>query len=365
MKLLSISRNYFPEIGGIQIVAKEINKCFDSIALTYNYTNEKIYKVDNIEGTIVYRVPIFFEKGSVRISLNYRKALDKLSKDVDMILYHFASGQPELDIFINGKIQNKPNICFYHMDIAGRGTFGNLYNHIIVKTFLKNMDKIIVTSPNIIKTSPVLRDFKDKIEVVPLFVDTNHFYPRKDNVRNKFINNDEKLILYVGRFGRYKGLEYLIESLRFLPENYKLLLVGKGKKEKELKDLVKKYNFNNRVIFLNHVKYQDLPFYYSAADVFVLPSIDRGEAFGLVALEAMACGIPVITTELGTGTTYHNINGETGIHVPPKNSKEIANAVNTIVSQDWKNKKNDIIINRAKDFDIKVFQRKIKKILEV
>nr|WP_254871386.1 glycosyltransferase [Marinitoga sp. 1135] len=241
----------------------------------------------------------------------------------------------------------------------------NLYNSYVKKFFFPYFDKIIVTSPNIIKTSPVLRDFKDKIEVVPLFVDTSHFYPRKDNVRYKFVDNDEKLILYVGRFGRYKGLEYLIESLRFLPENYKLLLIGKGKKEKELKDLVKKHNFNNRVIFLNHVKYQDLPFYYSAADVFVLPSIDRGEAFGLVALEAMACGIPVITTELGTGTTYHNINGETGIHVPPKNSKEIANAVNTIVSQDWKNKKSDIIINRAKDFDIKVFQKKIKKILEV
>lgn len=360
MNILSISRNYFPEIGGIEIVAKEINKLFNSVALTYN-PNKKEYLIDKVDNTEVHRLPIFFEKGSVRISLEFRKKLEILSKNVDILLYHFASGQPELDMFLHNKIKNKKNICFYHMDIAGRGFFGNLYNEIIVKNYLSKMDKIIVTSPNIIETSPVLKYFKEKISVVPLFVETQHFYYRENNYRDKYVSKNEKLVLYIGRLGRYKGVEYLIKSFKYLPINYKLLIIGKGPKELELKNLVKELNIENRVIFENHVEYKEMPKYYSAADVFVLPSIDRGEAFGLVALEAMACGVPVITTELGTGTTYHNINGVTGLHVKPKDVKEISEAIYKIVEENWKYNKRDLIIKRAKEFDITVFQEKIKK----
>ncbi|KAF2955584.1 glycosyltransferase [Marinitoga sp. 38H-ov] len=360
MKILSISRNYFPEIGGIEIVAREINKLFNSTALTYN-PNKKGYKIDRVDNTEVHRLPIFIEKGSVRISLKYRNVLNKLSKDKDILLYHFASGQPELDIFLNGSIKDKKNICFYHMDIAGRGYFGKIYNNLIVKKYLKKMDKIIVTSPNIINTSPVLKYFKEKISVVPLFVETNHFYYRQDNYRNKYVSKNEKLILYIGRLGRYKGIEYLIKSMENLPNNYKLLIIGKGPKETELKDITKDLNLENRIIFENHISYNEMPKYYSAADVFVLPSIDRGEAFGLVALEAMACGIPVVSTELGTGTTFHNINEQTGIHVKPMNSKEISSAIKRIAEENWKENKKELIIKRAKEFDIEVFRNRIIK----
>lgn len=360
MKLLSISRNYFPEIGGIEIVAREINKLCESKALTYNPAR-KGYKIDFDEKTEVHRLPVIFERGSIRLSLKYRKILKKISKNVDTILYHFASGQPELDVFLFDVIKDKRNICFYHMDISGRGKFGEFYNHIIVKKYLAKMDKIIVTSPNIINTSPVLKYFKEKISVVPLFVETKHFYYRKNNYRNNFVSDDEKLVLYIGRLGRYKGVEYLIKSLNLLPENYKLLIIGKGPKEPELKELAINLKLDKRIIFKDHVSYNEMPYYYSAADVFVLPSIDRGEAFGLVALEAMACGIPVITTELGTGTTFHNTNGVTGLHVTPKDSISISNAIKTIIEENWKETKKEHIIKRAREFDIKKFQEKIKQ----
>ena len=155
-----------------------------------------------------------------------------------------------------------------------------------------------------------------KIEIIPLFVDLKHFYYRKDNKRefllNKFKNKKEKIVMYIGRLGRYKGLDYLVKSYKYLDKKTGIVIIGNGPKEKEIKKLVDDLNFSNDILFLNHVPYPDLPSYYSAADVFVLPSTDRGEAFGLVVIEAIACGIPVITTELGTGTSYHNIDGVTG-----------------------------------------------------
>ncbi len=103
-----------------------------------------------------------------------------------------------------------------------------------------------------------------------------------------------------------------------------------------------------------------MPEYYSAADVFVLPSIDRGEAFGLVAIEAMACGTPIITTELGTGTSFHNINGVTGKVVPPKNSEALSDAIIEISNSDYSKER---IIKRAKEFSLEIFRNNIIKVL--
>jgi rhamnosyl/mannosyltransferase len=100
--------------------------------------------------------------------------------------------------------------------------------------------------------------------------------------------------------------------------------VGDGEEKPKLLSLVKELHLEERVIFIPPVKDEELPSIYRGADVFVLPSIARSEAFGLVACEAMACGVPVITTEIGTGTSYYNIQGGTGFVVPPCEPKALA-----------------------------------------
>lgn len=119
-------------------------------------------------------------------------------------------------------------------------------------------------------------------------------------------------------------------------------------------------NLENDILFLDHVPYEELPEYYSSADLFVLPSIDRGEAFGLVAIEAMACGVPVVTTELGTGTSFHNINGVTGKVIEPRNSTALAKAINEILENPNKYKKQNIV-KRAKDFSYDKFEKNVKE----
>jgi rhamnosyl/mannosyltransferase len=137
----------------------------------------------------------------------------------------------------------------------------------------------------------------------------------------------------VGRLRYYKGLQYLVEALAMVSPNIRLIIVGIGPMETSLREQVAQLGLGERVSFVQEVSDEDLPNYYAAADVFVLPSCERSEAFGLVQVEAMAAGLPVISTELGTGTSYVNLNNETGLIVPPANPAALAQAINTLATQ--------------------------------
>lgn len=364
-KALTVCKRYKPEIGGVEVVAETIAKIlkennYESRVLTFNNINK--LEEETIDGVKVKRLPTIFEKGSVRLSHKYKKNMKKESQNADLIIFHFPSAQPEIDLLFNNKYRNAKKICFYHGDIVGRGFLGNIYNKLVTQSFLEKMDKILVTSPNMKDGSKELKKFQDKVEVIPLFVDTTHFYYREKNKREfllgKFKNKKEKMVMYIGRLGRSKGLEYLIEAFQNLDKKNGLVIIGKGVKEKELKTKVQELNLEHDVLFLDFVPHEELPEYYSGSDLFVLPS--TYESFGLVALEAMACGVPVITTELGTGTSFHNIDGVTGKVIEPKNSVALAKAINEILENPNKYKKQNIV-KRAKDFSYDKFEKNVKE----
>jgi len=366
---LVVNKMYHPEIGGVETVAKALAEIIvktnlgESFALVFN--NKNSYSEDKINGVNVVRLPSIFRRKSIRFSPSYKREFLKLAISARKVVFNFPSGQPEVHFSLYKALPCE-KICFYHADI-GYGFIGYIYNQLFVRRFLDTMDRIVVTSPNIVKSSNVLKDHKEKTTVIPLFVNVSHFYPRNSNKREYLLSllpkTIEKIVLYIGRLVPYKGLEYLIQAMTELNEKYGLLIIGEGPKREELTRIAEKLKLKKRVIFLNHVSYEELPEYYSSADVFVLPSISRAEAFGLVALEAMACGIPVITTELGTGTSYHNIHGKTGIVVPPKDSKSLSYAIEKICRENWKGTKSSIILSRAKEFSLNRFVEKIMEIL--
>jgi rhamnosyl/mannosyltransferase len=132
-----------------------------------------------------------------------------------------------------------------------------------------------------------------------------------------------RIVLGVGRLIYYKGFEYLVEAMRDI--DARLLIIGEGPLRERLTTLARTLGIADRVTLLGTV--QDAFPYYQAADVFVLPSIARSEAFGLVQLEAMACGTPVVNTRLDSGVPYVSIDGETGRTVPPEDSRALAAAI--------------------------------------
>ncbi|MEN3008547.1 glycosyltransferase, partial [Pseudothermotoga sp.] len=257
--ILIVNKMYPPEIGGVEIVAKTIaevlsEKGCNVTVLTFNKENKlKNERIGNVE---VLRVPSILVKDSIRISLAYRKEFKKLASDAQSVVFNFPSGLPELFSSFYKRL-NAKKICFYHADIVNRGFLGWCYNNFVVRRFLEIMDVIITTSPNMAESSKYLKDFKGKIKVIPLFVDISHFYPRHSEKRreilSKFSDKAEKIVLYIGRLSWYKGLQYLVSSMKLLDERYVLVIVGEGAMKEKLLDITKKNHLEDRVLFEKHV----------------------------------------------------------------------------------------------------------------
>lgn len=351
---------YPPEMGGVEVVARELAELGlkyygSSEVITFNNTNTTVD--ETINGVKVMRLESFVLGRSVRLSFAYKKKLLERSKEASMILYHFPSFTPEL-FLSQFKHKKTTRVCLYHADIAGRGLIGRLYSALIVSRFLKQMDIVVATSPNITKSSSTLKLMKH-VEVIPLGVDTGHFNYNEDNMKGQLIeafdcpSGNTKIVMFVGRIARYKGVRELIDAMSVLPHNYCLVLVT-GDNTDEIEQYADSKNMSGRMQIHHKVSYDDLPKYYSAADVLCMPSTDSGEAFGLVAIEAMSCGVPVITTELGTGTSYHNIDGITGRVIEPKNVRQLSDSIVEICE----NKEiylSEVICERAQDFSLERF----------
>jgi rhamnosyl/mannosyltransferase len=140
------------------------------------------------------------------------------------------------------------------------------------------------------------------------------------------------VVLFVGRLRAYKGLPHLLEALVHVDAN--LALVGDGPERRRLQRLTRRLGLSDRVHFTGHLPDAALPAAYQAADLFVLPSHLPSEAFGLVMVEAMASGLPVVCTELGTGTSVVVRHGQTGLVVPPADPAALADALRHLLADD-------------------------------
>ena len=262
--------------------------------------------------------------------IGFKDKLKKVSPDI-FHTHHPIPGVSDTTVFF-AKSHGFPSIVTYHADSA-EDTFLNktatrIYIHLIGKKMIKVADKVIATTRSYAQTSPLLNSFLDKVVIIPNGVDVERFSSSKgEKVRKKYNLYDKFVIFALGRMVPYKGFSYLIKAMSYLPKKYILILGGTGILRKKLERLTVKYNLENRVIFTGFIPEEEKPEYYAACDVFVLPSVSRGEAFGITLLEAMASGKPVIATDL---PGVKEVAGIGGMIVPPKNPKKLAIAIKTM-----------------------------------
>jgi rhamnosyl/mannosyltransferase len=283
-------------------------------------------RVEEIKGVKVFRAKSFGVFWGMPISFDFFRLFKGLRDKYDLIDFHHPFPLGDLAIFL---LKPKAKlIVHYHSDIVRQKILKIFYQPLIYQT-LKRAQKILVSNPNLIQSSPFLRRFKEKCFVLPFGVD----FQTEDNLdRDKIAELKGKygdFVLFVGRLNYYKGVEYLIEAIRNIRAN--LIIIGEGKEEKKLKQRAKILGLENKVFFLPFQDKKTLFNFYRAAKVFVLPSIFRSEAFGIVLIEAMACKTPVISTELGTGTSWVNLDGKTGFVVPARDSKALSFAIRKIL----------------------------------
>jgi len=179
----------------------------------------------------------------------------------------------------------------------------------------------------------VLRDYQKHCRAIPFGIPLKSFDVRDQNriaqIREKF---GRRLILSIGRLIYYKGFDYLIEAMRDVDGH--LLIVGDGPLRGDLERQTQALGLQNKVTFLGEIHNDDIAPYYHAADIFALASIARSEAFGIVQLEAMACGKPVVNTNLDSGVPWVSPDGVTGITVPPKDPMALAGAITKLLDDD-------------------------------
>jgi len=335
MKILMVNKLYFPWIGGIerivQQIAEKLNCKEDFKTEVLCCTSKRKGRVEMINNVKVYRVSSFGIFWGMPVSFNFFRVFKKIRDNYDVIDFHHPFPLGDLALFLFPPKKAKV-VLHYHSDIVRQKIFVSFLKPFILNT-LKRADKILVSNPNLIKSSSFLRRFEKKCEIVPFGVDLE---------RIKQLINEEKVnelkqrygdfVLFIGRLSYYKGVDYLIEAMKDVDRN--LVIIGKGEREKLLKEKAKRLNLENKIFFLPSQSEADLVNFYQACKVFVLPSIYKSEAFGIVLIEAMALGKPVISTELGTGTSWVNINNQTGFVVPPKNKKALAGAIKNILEDD-------------------------------
>jgi rhamnosyl/mannosyltransferase len=333
MKILQIYKDYFPPVRGgieghINLLANGIRERGHDVEVLVSNRACR-FEMTSVDGITITKVPQIARFAAAPINFSLFYWMKKIGSRFDILHFHHPNPTAEISFLLSG-LKNKA-VVTYHSDIV-RQKWISVPLRPLLELFLRKVDRIIATSPNYLESSLILRKYKHKCQVVPLGIKLSRFNSRPAKPGNLELLRKKygaRLILFVGKFRYYKGLHVLIEAMKQVEGS--LLLIGEGNWGKKLKSQVSANGLGRKVFFLGELSDREVDLLLKICDIFVLPSVRRSEAFGIVQLEAMACGKPVICTELGTGTTYVTQNQKTGIVVPPNDANELARAINFLL----------------------------------
>ena len=333
-QITQITRFAYPHIGGIEAVISQIN---DSLP-NENFEKEVICcsntdKSSVEDGVKFTRCKYLFDFAANSISPQMFFKMMFLKTYI--IHFHMPVIQNVIFWFILYHLRllkYKKMIVTYHSDIVGYDKYMK-YLWWMYKYFLSKADKIHVLSPNIIENSQLLRPLKDKCVVVPygITLEDKSNDKKVEEIKTKY--NGKKILFSCGRLVSYKGFKYGIKAMENV-DNAVYLIGGSGPLKNELQNYITSNNLQEKVIMLGRIPDEDLDSYYKACSIYLFPSIMQSEAFGVVQLEAMKYGKPVINTNLKTGVNYVSINEETGLTVEPENTEQLAEAINKLIQDD-------------------------------
>ena len=255
--------------------------------------------------------------------------------------HHPIPGVSDKTIFF-AKKNMIPSVLTYHADAQEDSILSTIaarvYYKLIGNRVVETADAVVAHAKSYAETSPVLKNFMDKVIINPIGVDTDRFNSKvkDDGIRQKYKLKNKFVIFALGRLVPYKGYSYLIQAMKNLDKDYVLILGGDGILKNSLMELTRQLRLGNRVIFTGFIPESEKTNYYAACDVFCAPSISRGEAFGVAILEAMACGKPVVATNIPGVREVASVGGRL---VVPKNPLTLAEALKRTIEEPLDKKK--------------------------
>ena len=326
LRVLHVYRTYFPDTqGGLEEVIRQIcrNTKEQGIASrVFMLSDNPVPAVIEREEAQVHRFHRTFEVASCGVSIGSLSGFKRLVEWADVVHYHFPWPFADL-LHLLGRV-SKPSLLTCHSDVVRQKTLLRFYRP-LMRAFLNKVDVIVPTSENYFASSNELGRYSEKIDVIPIGLD-EETYPSVSNEELSAVRErvGEGFFLFVGVLRYYKGLHILIDALQ--NTSLQCVITGAGPIETELKEQATKLGLKN-VKFLGYVSDSEKVALYQLCRAVVFPSHLRSEAFGVTLIEGAMFGKPLISCEIGTGTTYVNADGETGIVVPPANAKALREAM--------------------------------------
>jgi glycosyltransferase involved in cell wall biosynthesis len=269
-------------------------------------------------GVRIVRAPEYGRVWSTPLTPSWRAEL----RDTPADLLHVHLPNPLAELAYLAAPAPPPMVASYHADVLRYPTLARLHDP-VQQRFLARAARVLVGSPALAR-SPALAAHSDRVAVVPYGVDPAEWTASESAVAAIRRRHPGPIVLFLGRLVWYKGVDVLLRSMATVDGT--LLVVGDGPERGRLSRLAATIGLR-RVSFVGAVAGHQRAAHYRAADVFVVPSVSPAESFAIALLEAMACGTPVVSTDLGTGTSWVNVHGDTGMVVPPRDPAALTQAL--------------------------------------
>jgi glycosyltransferase involved in cell wall biosynthesis len=325
MRVLHVGKFYPPHHGGmeshVQTLARELSADVDVQVLVSSDGRQTVH--ETLDGIPVTRMGTLASFASASINPGMARAIREANADV--VHFHHPNPTGVLSYLASGR--RGPLVVTYHSDIIRQRVLGAAFAPVLHR-FLRGAHAILASSPDYAASSPVLRRHADRVRIVPFGIRAEAYETADAEavaaIRAKY---GPRLVVGAGRLVYYKGFDYLVRSMAAV--DARLVILGDGPLKSELQALAADMGVADRVELPGSVP--ELAPWYHAADVFALPAVARSEAFGLVQLEAMAAGTPVVNTRLDSGVPFVSRDGETGITVPPADVQPLSAALRRLL----------------------------------
>ena len=330
MRILQLGK-FYPVRGGVEKVMYDLMlglsergiECDMMCAESSGKGN--IHKIDTRAKILTYHT--WAKVASTTIAPSMINALRAEADKYDIIHVHHPDPMAAIALRLSG--YTGPVVLHWHADILKRKSLFKLYNG-IQRWLLQRADVIVTTSPVTIQNSEHLEGYRHKAICIPIGIKG-----LEKDVLGATILRDKigfrKMIFSLGRLVPYKGFKYLVNAASYLPDDYVVVIGGEGPLLDELVNLRDSLGVHDKVIFAGRIPDEELPAYYTACDIFCLPSVMKTEAFGIVQIEAMSLGKPVVATTIpGSGTSWVNKHGVSGINVKPGSPWQLAQALSDV-----------------------------------
>ncbi|MCB9802591.1 glycosyltransferase family 4 protein [Candidatus Nomurabacteria bacterium] len=341
MKIAEVTSTFPPYKGGMGNVAYYNAWSLATLGHEVTVFTPKYYKIKKDEELpfAVKRLRPWFKYGNAGILPQLWWHLPKF--DVVHLHYPFFGGAET--IYFLDKIKDIKLVVTYHMDVVGTGLMAKFFKwhtQYVLPKILDRADKIIVTSKdyaNFSNLSGRLKTESEKFVEIPCGVNHLLYKPRPKDTEllKKYDLYDKKVILFVGGLDKahyFKGINVLIQAMQAFSDSddVRCLIVGDGELRSSYQSMVDSFGLAKKIIFTGFIGDNMLPKFYNLADIFVLPSIDKSEAFGIVALEAMASAKPVIASDL-PGVRSVVDKQKTGLLVKPGSVDNLVAMLKTLL----------------------------------